>query len=176
MARRPVDALVIAGATACVLTVLVYAGFAAWYGVVAPTATRHHHAFVRQRPPGLEIARQFDRLFADARHSVSYGAAASGGSTPLWNCRAVLAGRYQLTMQVPMRVTSATSGEAAGPPGFWLNEIVSVTGRATSFGRQWTFGPDEWERLVRADGDFSAIGIELRRDAPVPGAEHLLHP
>lgn len=74
--------------------------------------------------------------------------------------------RYELTMQVPVQIDSATSGHTVGEPKFYLNEIASVaispTGEiSVSFARNLDFDAKEWEQVYDGRGDFGKIGFAV---------------
>lgn len=59
----------------------------------------------------------------------------------------------------------------AGQPEFHLQEVSSTqlkpdgtVGGISYSGVQSTFGPDEWQRLIQAHGDFSVIGVKIDLD------------
>lgn len=96
------------------------------------------------------------------------------GTLPRWNSEVLLYDRYILKMQVPIRVNGSFSEviEMTEEPKFYLWEVVVIeefsNGQlVSSFGDNRTLGLNEWNTLVAADGDFSAIGIELKKDQPV---------
>jgi hypothetical protein len=90
-----------------------------------------------------------------------------------WNSEALLYDRYELTMQVKIRVNASFSEvtEVIGDPEFYLVEVLKTErtngGWHDQNGQNWNFGGEEWEQLVAAKGDFSAIGIHLKKDQPV---------
>ena len=117
---------------------------------------------------------QFERLHPGASHFVSYLTGTHG--TPTWNSVAGLYGRYELTMQVPVRLNAMRNGVASyGQPVFALAEVRSVTPGAagaldvTHGGVDATFGPAEWQKVVDRGGDFGALGLSLQMNQPVPG-------
>ncbi len=62
----------------------------------------------------------------------------------------------------------------AGQPEFHLRKVTGIqlnpdgtVGGVSYSGVQLTFGPDEWQRLIQARGDFSVIGIEINSDQPL---------
>lgn len=116
----------------------------------------------------------FDKLYPGSEHLISYFAGQHG--TPQWNSKALIHGRYVLTMQFDVSIdSSGTQVTAASPPQFHLVEVSGVTtspGGQTSisydgaFQRQ--FGIQEWKTLEASGGDLSSLGIEVKRDQPVP--------
>jgi len=65
-------------------------------------------------------------------------------------------------------------------PAFSLWEVSSVWAPLVLFDQRRTlasrekirtFGIDERQRLVQAEGDFTDLGMQLRHDAPVPNFE-----
>jgi hypothetical protein len=127
----------------------------------------------------LPVARDFDRLFPNTQHFISYYPGISG--EPKWNAIAGLHGRYILTAQFKIRIRRS-DGEivAWDPPEFWLNEVQRIDGPASqrtyiSYDRAGhvTFGPEEWQLVVERGGDLSVLGKELKKDQPVAGFENV---
>jgi hypothetical protein len=67
-------------------------------------------------------------------------------------------------------------------PVFSLCKVssISITPPFVLFGQRYawansetvkTLTADEWKKLVKADGDFSVLGIELKKDEPIPNFE-----
>lgn len=120
---------------------------------------------------------QFERLFPGSLHSISYSTGEYG--PPTWNSKAALHGRYVLTMQMPLEISRERRSRIVshGKPTFYLMEIKSVAN--TPDGRvevlsgptHATFGPAEWDKIVRSGGDLSVLGLEIRKGEPVPGFE-----
>ena len=92
-----------------------------------------------------------------------------------WNTEVYFDGRYCLTMQVIVKVDRQFSKivEVVGEPKFYLIETESVEllkdGRvaANAGSQQYEFGLSDWNKVVAAKGDLSAIGIHLKRNQAV---------
>lgn len=137
----------------------------------------------RMVPSGYERiteARQIDDLFGPAWHSISNAKAPDSAE---WHTEAYFAGRYKLWMTVGVRVNRQSGAiDVVGSPTFVLLEIQSIQGdrevsdREVSYrgSSQREFGADEWRQVVEANGDFSAIGITLNLNNPVPGLDRYL--
>jgi hypothetical protein len=114
-------------------------------------------------------AQQIDDLLGPAWHSISNY---QEPDLAEWQTEALFAGRYELSMWVSVRV-DRNSGRVAGvvgEPRFRLLEIEEIrNSREVSYKDQREFGLDQWRQVVRAQGDFSAIGIQLDRSRPVSG-------
>jgi hypothetical protein len=121
----------------------------------------------------LPIAVHFETLFpGQTDHFIThFGFNRWGGDrTNIWNSEAYFAGRYSLTMQIPVIVDyKKETITPAGDPTFYLKEITRCDGTAAWYtgGIQKTFGKDEWQTIYESDGDFSAIGVNIQRNAPV---------
>lgn len=124
----------------------------------------------------VPAAREFQELFPGAHNSYAYYAGVK--NTPELQCQTLLYGRYELTLQIEVKF----DGERAkvisyGEPRFFLKEVQSVT--PLSDGRfyisagelQFRFGPQEWQKVYDAHGDFSVLGVKLVKDKPVPNLE-----
>lgn len=138
--------------------------------ILPAIANRNHQEFARNGVHLIKPAAQLDAMFSDCRHYIIYG---GEQSRPVWNAVAYFGDRYQLTMQVPVRIESKTEGEVAGPPEFFLIEVYSVRLRpdgtvdGASIGKDYRFDEAQWQKVVASGGDFGAIGINLN-PAPVP--------
>lgn len=130
-------------------------------------------------------ARQIEEVLGEAHHSISYHGSRSVGND--WNTEVYLYGRYELLMQVPVRMGYQFDEvlEVAGEPQFYLLEVQSIEyygndrrpGASYAQGDEWPypFGAEEWAKVYAADGDFSVIGIELNKEAPVDGFEDYMN-
>jgi hypothetical protein len=116
----------------------------------------------------------FEKLFPGSRHFITYYTGVSG--TPRWNSKALIHGRYVLTMQFDVTIDrSGTQMTAASKPAYYLHEVSNVEllpdGRAFIRYKgesQREFGLKEWSALEAAGGDLSALGLNVKRDQPVP--------
>jgi hypothetical protein len=121
---------------------------------------------------------QIEKLVGEADHFISYH-----GSRDIpqeWNSEVYFAGRYSLTMQVIVKVDRKFSRitEVVGEPTFYLDELVAIDAMdgtdCAAYGEHWVFGLHDWNKVVKAKGDFSAIGIKLKRNQPVPGFDRFV--
>jgi hypothetical protein len=124
-------------------------------------------------------AREIEKLFGEANHFISYFDMVGVGQA--WRTTDVfIAGRYKLEMGVDVRMDEQFTKivEVIGEPKFYLREIerVKFYGEqvGAAFGEQFTFGPEEWAKVVEAKGDFSVIGIHLDLDNPVKNIERYI--
>lgn len=129
---------------------------------------RGHRDFAANGVAQIQPAKQMDERYDDCRHYITYGQ----DNVPLLNTVAYFGDRYELTMQVPVKIHSKESGETIGEPKFYLNQIsnvsVSPSGQVTaSFSGGLEFGPNEWKQVYESNGDFSKIGFNIN-SAGVP--------
>jgi hypothetical protein len=103
------------------------------------------------------------------------------GVKEVWISEVYFGGRYKLVMTVDILVDRKTSSvtKIVDTPKFQLLEIESVQmssdGRAeTRFSGQRNFGSAEWDRVVEANGDFSVIGIQIKKGPPVPDFDRMV--
>jgi hypothetical protein len=97
------------------------------------------------------------------------------GGKPHWNSFARLHGRYKLKMQFDIEINYRRRDfKRISEPRFYVLEVIEVEvpsspqyGIGCKFGDSFTFGLDDWKTLVKNKGDFSSIGIELKKDSPV---------
>ena len=124
----------------------------------------------------LEEPRQIDKLFSPAFQSCMNF---KSPDTVDFISLTYVAQRYQLNMWVRIRIDRQTGQfvELVGEPTFRLLEITNVSddGGGTSYGGlgQKLFGRADWQKVVDAGGDFSAIGLTLDQNNPVAGFEKL---
>ena len=121
-----------------------------------------HQDFAPDGVSQIQPANQMNELYDDCRHYISY----ANYNKPLFNSVAYFGDRYEITMQVPVRIDSKTSGKTIGEPIFYLNEISEVSvlpsGQvSTSYSGNLNFGAAEWKRVYEANGDFSKIGFKI---------------
>ena len=143
-----------------------YFGFYLGYG---NWKVKGHQEFATNGLAQIQPAAEMDRLFEDCRHYIVYS---GRDSVSTWNSTAFFGNRYMLTMQVPVSISSSTSGNMIGDPTFVLNEVSDVSvspsnGVGASFSRDLKFGPKEWNDLYASKGDFKVIGFTLN-PKPVP--------
>ena len=100
----------------------------------------------------------------------------SGPNVPQVTTLVYFGGRYQLGMKVVVEVSDDFSAitKVKGEPKFYFFELSRVPRPPNSLGSydgssERSFGRDEWQKIVAAKGDFSVIGIKLKRGPPIPG-------
>jgi hypothetical protein len=114
----------------------------------------------------------FNNMFSTTDHFISYYTGEYG--TPRWNSKALIHGRYVLTMQFDVTIdSSGTHIKSASPLFFNLTEVTSVTPLASGqteirYGDGLQFGPNEWSILQQNGGDLSSLGIQVKKNQPVP--------
>jgi len=130
------------------------------------------HAALDAARPSAPYLSDFVRLFpkAGVRHR-SFG----GG----WgfDVNVDLFDRYEFTMQLPVILDSSGSKVIDyGEPRFTLWEAASVKRNKSGIAEttlnpagERSFGPAEWQKIVKAGGDFGAIGYTMLTNNPVPG-------
>ena len=110
-----------------------------------------------------------EELYEDCRHFITYGQ----NRVPLFNSVAYFGDRYELTMQVPVKIDSEKTGATIGSPKFFLSQVsavdISPSGQVTtSFDGGLNFERAEWQKVYQSNGDFSKIGFTIDPTA-VPG-------
>lgn len=145
----------------CLLPIAVFSLCGLYYLPVV--GTFWHQNFAANGVAQIEPAAQMEAMYGDCRHFVTYGQ----NNASRWNSVAYFDGRYELTMQVPVRIWSSTSGEMTGQPRFFLNEVSDVaklpSGQlSVSYSQSLEFGPAEWKKVVAAKGDFGAIHFKTK--------------
>ncbi len=122
--------------------------------------------------PLLPQAKQMEKLFGEGDHFISVSHRADGIET--WNTEVWFAGRYDLTMQSQVKVNGDFSKVVSvSSPAFHLAEVTwANSGGACRYGDVYRFGEADWEKVVKAKGDFSVIGLHLTLDSPVPNFDN----
>ena len=167
--------LIVACALVCILVPLAWAVF--YFGIYLGYGNykvKGHQDFAANSVALITPAHEMDQLYADCRHFITYTQADS----PVFNSVAYFGGRYELTMQVPVDIQSATSGSMIGSPIFYLHEISSVTvlpgGQVnTSYSRGLEFGPREWATVYSTNGNYSTIGFNVITTPVANYAQHV---
>ncbi len=116
-------------------------------------------------------ALQIESLFGEADQFISY----SGPYVPQkWNTVAYFDGRYILSMEVEVETNSEFSEitKVVGEPHFFLWEadqiVIEADGQPdTKYSRDLRFGLSDWKKVFAAKGDFSVIGITIKKDQPL---------
>lgn len=130
--------------------------------------------FEKPVPSGLRAipqTRQMEELFGPAIHAIRN--LREDQVTAEWETTVLFGGRYELSMKVPVRMTAdfGEIKEVLGDPDFKLLEVSAITdeGRGAMYdpegGRH--LSADDWAKIYRAKGDFSAVGITLKKNPPV---------
>lgn len=129
---------------------------------------------------GIPEAAQFAAMFPRADHFISYYTGTKGD--PLWNSKAGVHGRYVIVMQFKIDFDpSRTKPTRTSPPRFFLREVSQITAKPdnkfnTSYSsNQIQFGIGEWERLRKAGGDLSVLGIDIVTDRPIADFDQAWH-
>ncbi len=113
---------------------------------------------------------EFLRLFPAAEVNYRYFTTTTDG--PGFDVEVDLYGRYQFTMQLPVRFDSERRKVVGyGEPKFYLAEATSQIGRDTRYNPagERQFGSAQWRTVVEHQGDFSAIGYPMHTNQPVAG-------
>jgi len=145
-----------------------------WLG---PNYGAKHAATVENGTRGLPEVQQILKVFsgAEIHHFITHFG--HDESKPvLWNTVVFFDGRYILSYQSSVIVDyrKDTIKQSVGDPTFYLKEVASYKDGTEIYGEQWRFGAKEWQQVATANGDFTATGIILKKNAPTPGFEELI--
>lgn len=135
-----------------------------------------HDKVVRHGVETLILPKEVESLFGatNVDHFISnFG---SKTHAPMWNSVTYFAGRYDLSLQVPIaidydkcRLIGATNSAMVQ-----INEVTKVElsksgiAEATMKG-QWRLNENEWKWLVKNKGDWSVVKVPILTNAPVKG-------
>ena len=124
----------------------------------------------------IPVGSEFIRLFPDA--TIRY-LDFSGSDFPGLSYDTTLFQRYTLNLLIPVFYSKEDAEDCSvsgfGSPVFHVLEVRKVVPRDGRVGevrygdQQFQFGQDEWNKLIAAGGDFTAIGHPLKKDQPVEG-------
>lgn len=123
----------------------------------------------------IPFASDFARLFPVSRSFFSYYMGGAGPSS--FVTEAFLFDRYQMRMRIEVVFDKERRKvKSFGEPEFQLREVAKVVKAAdgslyVEFDTDGyrTFGTEDWQRFVKAGGDFSAIGYTCKTNSPSPG-------
>lgn len=135
-----------------------------------------HDQVVRHGIETLILPKEMESLFGATNVDHFISSFGSKIHTPMWNSVAYFAGRYELTLQIPIlidyekcRLIGATNSAMVQ-----INEVTKVElsksgiAGATTKG-QWRLNENEWKWLVKNKGDWSVVKVPILTNAPVKG-------
>lgn len=104
----------------------------------------------------------------------------------MWNTVAYVYGRYEFGYQVNVIVDYKNNriSKVDGIPEFYLWEVATLTtpdsggvvGATYNKTNNFPFiGEKQWDKIVADKGDFSAVGIHLITNSPIPGFDNYVH-
>lgn len=127
-----------------------------------------YRRIVRDGFKKIPAALQIEEVFGEADHFIDYS-----GPRPQWNTGVRFDGRYELTMQVNLKVDrwNGKIVSVDGEPEFFLHEVNEIREDSVRYdvSAQRQFGTDQWNQIFAARGDLSPVGIERKKNRPVPG-------
>jgi hypothetical protein len=129
------------------------------------------HSAIQHFPP----AREFQWLFVTAEHAIVKGKrnVDADGWKPVdeWIARAHLHGRYVIWLVVAIHFSSDGHVSEIENPTVHVVDVVRVNSTdEKGLSCELNFvelEEGDWEQLVESDGDFAAVGIDLKLDSPV---------
>ena len=141
--------------------------------LIAGCSQINHNDLVLGIVDGLDkipIARQFDEVFG--KENVDHFVSHSGSKVPtIWNSEVFVNGRYTITMQVEVEMSSRFNEVLAvvGEPNFYFVELSSSEwedGQLSASSTEhpeipYPFHTELWQRLYDAEGDFRVLSPKL---------------
>jgi hypothetical protein len=122
----------------------------------------------------LPWPKEMEALFGEGDHFVTDYGSSSGAKE--WHTQVFFGGRYKLSLQVNVDIDyrSHTIKGNVSQPKFSLLEVGSLIRgakgvRGADIAGQWILDEAKWKTLVKANGDWSAIGIPVNTNSPIPG-------
>lgn len=121
----------------------------------------------------LPWPKQMETLFGEGDHFIThYG---FDTQPKQWNTEVYFGGRYVLTLQVDVAINHKDKSVVTNttPATFYLTDMGIIHkmpdgSMTTRPANGWILDEEQWSRLVAAQGDWSAVGISLRSNDPVP--------
>lgn len=97
------------------------------------------------------------------------------GGSPIWNSFAKMHGRYKIKMKFDIEINRrARTFEPKSPVTVYISEVTGVrlpssgTGYGScDYGEGFTLSSDDWDTVMKNNGDFSSVGVILKKDAPI---------
>lgn len=120
----------------------------------------------------LPWPKQMEALFGEGDHFITHYGFSPGPKE--WNTEIYFGGRYSLTLHVEVEIDDKKNiiKEAVSPPKFYLFEVKSLKRLDHTFeadySGQWVLDEAQWIKLVAAKGDWSALGIPVKKNSPLP--------
>lgn len=135
-----------------------------------------HDKVVRQGVDTLILPKEVESLFGAT--NVDHFISNFGSKTlpSIWNSVAYFSNRYRFSLRVPIAIDYENCKliGASNSASIQINEVIKVElsrsgiAEATMRG-QWQLNENEWKWLVKNEGDWSAVKIPIRTNAPVSG-------
>jgi hypothetical protein len=121
----------------------------------------------------LPWPKQMEQLFGDSDHFITEYGFSPGPR--IWNTEVFFYGRYSLALQVDVAIDykAHTVVTNVGPPKFYLYEVGSLVYNSSGLdgakiAKSWVFNGAQWDKLVASKGDWSALGISVKTNSPIP--------
>jgi hypothetical protein len=156
---------------------------AVFVGCTVNPSRQDYMQTTRKGMQSLPEVRQISAIFADSpkSHFIQQLGLQWGTRSKMakWNTVVWIGGKYELTYQVDIFPDYESHQVRKAKPGrFHLVEIAEITnqGSGASFnpGGERAFGEQEWNKVVAAKGDFSALGVQLKTNTAVEGVHRYI--
>lgn len=122
----------------------------------------------------LPWPKQMEKLFGEGDHFIVHYGFSPGPKE--WQTEVFFYGRYTMALVVDVDIDYTTHLVKTNvvSPKFYLHEVSDVIHgprgvEGANFDGQWILDETKWNELVQAKGDWSAIGIPVKTNSPVPG-------
>ena len=114
---------------------------------------------------------EFNGLYPNSYNHISYFTG-NEKLPPLWNSETIIYERYRLTMQMSIRHNMGGTITKSEDPKYYLTEIIDVEimkdGRISYEEKGIThFSKKEWLNLFKNKGNYSNMGLELKKNQPI---------
>ncbi|MBI3876542.1 MAG: hypothetical protein HY300_11440 [Verrucomicrobia bacterium] len=129
---------------------------------------------VRSGIATLPWPKEMEAMLGEGDHFITHYGFSPGPKE--WNTEIYFDGRYRFTMQVDVEIDykKHVVEKSTSPPKFYLSEIGSLTREngkvvGAKIADQWDLDETKWRKLVEAHGDWSAIGVPVKKGSPILG-------
>jgi len=154
-------------------TLILFVALAAMTSCGADKQMNDYIQTVQSGIKTLPWPKQMEALFGDGDHFITHYGFSPGPKE--WTTEVFFGGRYTLALKVDVEIDykAQTIKTNVSSPKFYLFEVGSLLRGAkgvegADISKQWILDEEKWKKLVQAKGDWSAIGIPVKTNSPVP--------
>ena len=128
----------------------------------------------------LPWPKEMEALFGEGDHFITHYGFSPGPKE--WHTDIFFGGRYELALQVDVEIDYEKNlvKTNTSPPKFYLSEVESLIRKpnrpvGAKIAHEWILDEAKWKKLVQSKGDWSAIGIPVKTNSPIPGFDEYVN-